>query len=52
MAKPKRKQDDKAQSERFKKKARELEADETGDEFERAFKKIIPPKPTHPSDDS
>lgn len=44
MAKPKRKQDDKAQSKRFIEKARETEADETGEDFERAFKKIVPPK--------
>ena len=41
MAKPKRKSDDKAQSERFKGKAREIKADETGEAFERALKKII-----------
>lgn len=44
MAKSKRKPDDKAQSERFKEKAREIEADETGEVFEEAFKKIAPPK--------
>ena len=44
MAKPKRKPDDKAQKERFIKKARELKADETGEAFEREFKKIVPPK--------
>ena len=42
MTKPK--QDDKEQSKRFIEKARELEADETGETFERAFTKIIPPK--------
>ena len=44
MAKPKPKQDDKEQSKRFIKKARELDADETGEVFERVFKKIVPPK--------
>ncbi|MES0139240.1 hypothetical protein NKJ88_30515 [Mesorhizobium sp. M0016] len=35
----------KEQSERFKEAARELEADETGEAFERAFEKIAkPPK--------
>ena len=42
MAKPKR--DAKEQSKRFIEKARELEADETGEEFERTFKKVVPPK--------
>ncbi len=42
MAKPK--PDDKAQKERFIKKAREIEADDSGEEFERAFKKILPSK--------
>lgn len=40
-AKPKPKLDDKEQSERFKKTARELGVDESGDEFERAFTKIV-----------
>ncbi len=31
-------------SQRFKETARELGADETGETFERAFKKIVPPK--------
>ncbi len=44
MTKPKRKSDEKAQKERFIKKARELEADETGETFERAFKKVANPK--------
>jgi hypothetical protein len=35
---------DKAQSERFRKTARELECDEREEAFEEAFKKIIPPK--------
>lgn len=37
--------DDKEQSERFIGAAREHETDETGKEFERAFKNIIPSKP-------
>ncbi len=37
----KSKQDNKAQSERFIEKARELEVDESGEAFERALKKII-----------
>ena len=44
MAKPKPKQDDKAQSKRFIEKAREVEADESGKAFEQVFKKIVPPK--------
>lgn len=36
--------DDKEQSRRFVETARELEADETGESFERAFKEIVPPK--------
>lgn len=42
MAKPKH--DDKEQSKRFIKKARELVADEFGEEFERAVRKIVPPR--------
>lgn len=34
----------KEQSERFKETARKLEADESGKPFERALKKIVPPK--------
>jgi hypothetical protein len=34
----------KAQHARFVKAAREAEADETGEAFERAFRKIVPPK--------
>ena len=37
---------DKKQTERFVKKARELEADESDEAFERAFKKVVPPKRT------
>ncbi len=44
MTKPKPKPADKAQSERFKEKARELEVDETSKAFEKSFKKIVPPK--------
>jgi hypothetical protein len=36
---------EKAQIERFKETARKLGADESGDTFERAFAKIVPPKP-------
>lgn len=42
MAKPKR--NAKEQSKRFIEKARELEADETGEEFARSFKKVVLPK--------
>jgi hypothetical protein len=35
---------DKEQSERFKQTARELNADKSAEEFERALDKIIPPK--------
>ena len=42
MAKPKR--NDKEQSKRFIEKARELGGDESGEEFERAFKKVVPTK--------
>ncbi len=45
MAKSKRKSEkEKTQKERFIEKARELEADETGETFERAFKRIAPEK--------
>ena len=44
-AKPKKKPDRKlSQKERFIEAARNAEADETGDTFECAFKKIVPPK--------
>ena len=43
MAKPKKHDDEKTQKERFIETARELEADETGEAFERALKKIMPP---------
>ena len=38
------KKDDKAQSKRFIDKAREIEAEESEAEFERALKKIVPEK--------
>jgi hypothetical protein len=41
-AKPKPKLSDKEQSERFKKTARELGVDESGEPFEKAVSKIIP----------
>jgi len=43
-AKPKPKMTDKEQSERFKKTARELSVDESGEKFERAFEKVVPAK--------
>ena len=45
MTKPKPKQDDKEQSKRFIERAREIEADESDEAFERALKKIVPPNP-------
>lgn len=45
MAKAKSKPKEKSQKERFIEKARELEADETGEAFERAIKKVIPARP-------
>lgn len=44
MAKRKPKPDDEAQKQRFIEKARELGTDESEEAFERAFKKIVPPK--------
>lgn len=38
-----RPKDEKPQHERFKEAARELGADESGEKFERAFGKIVPP---------
>jgi hypothetical protein len=38
------KPDDPEQSKRFVETAREIEADETGEAFRRAFEKIVPPK--------
>ena len=43
--KPKAKPDDPAQSKRFIEAAREHGTDETGEAFERVFKKIVPRKP-------
>ena len=37
------KKDQKAQSKRFVEKAKELGADESGEAFEHAFKRIVPP---------
>ncbi len=37
--------DEKPQSQRFIEAAKEAEADEDGEEFERAFRKIVPAKP-------
>jgi hypothetical protein len=42
--KSKPRQDDPEQSKRFVEMARELGRDETGEEFERAFKKVAPAK--------
>jgi hypothetical protein len=43
--KPKKpKTNDKEQSERFRETARNLGVDESGDRFEKTFKKIVPPK--------
>jgi len=44
MPKTKAKPDDTDQKKRFIEKARELGADESEEAFERAFKKIVPPK--------
>jgi hypothetical protein len=43
-AKPKPKERNIAQSQRFKEAARAFGADESGEALERAFKKIVPPK--------
>lgn len=42
--KPKQSGKDKKQSKRFIEKAREIGVDESGETFERAFKKAVPPK--------
>jgi hypothetical protein len=50
---PKRKnpkQDDPEQSKRFVETARQIEADETGEAFRRAFEKIVPVKPVPKAD--
>jgi hypothetical protein len=46
--KPNPKSDDPAQSKRFIEAARELETDETGEAFERVFKKVVPAKQPRP----
>jgi hypothetical protein len=43
-AKPKREKSDLSQFERFVQTARAVEADETGDTFEKAFEKLVPAK--------
>jgi hypothetical protein len=43
-SKPKPRFTDKAESERFIEAARKLGIEETGEAFERAFEKIVPPK--------
>lgn len=45
--KPAKNDKEKAQIERFKKKAKELGADESSEAFERAFKKVV--KPARPN---
>jgi hypothetical protein len=42
--KPKKPKDNRTQSERFTDTAKELGADESGEAFERAFKKVVPPR--------
>jgi hypothetical protein len=48
--KPKPEPDDKEQSERFIEKAKELEADKNAENFERAFKIIVPPNKPNESE--
>lgn len=43
-APPRRKLDDKDQYERFREFAREVEADEDPEAFDRQFRKVVPPK--------
>ena len=43
---PSRKTEDKAQYERFREFAREVEADEDPEAFDRKFRKIVPPRPS------
>ena len=43
---PSRKIEDKAQYERFREFAREVEADDDPEAFDRKFRKIVPPRPT------
>lgn len=47
MAKRKPEPDDEAQKKRFIEKAHELETDESEEAFEKAFKKVVPPKGNH-----
>jgi hypothetical protein len=46
------KPDDPEQSKRFIETARQIEVDETGEAFRRAFEKIIPPQSSTPKSDS
>jgi uncharacterized membrane protein len=46
------KPDDPEQSRRFIEAARQIEADETGEAFRRAFEKIVPPQSSIPKYDS
>lgn len=46
----KEKPDKKPQSERFKETARALEADESGNLFERMFRKVVPPRKNSKAD--
>ena len=46
-APPSRKIEDRAQYDRFREFAREVEADDDPEAFDRKFRKIVPPKP-HP----
>jgi hypothetical protein len=48
---PAPKPDDPEQSKRFIEAARQIEADETGEAFRRAFEKIVPVKPATPKAD-
>jgi hypothetical protein len=48
---PNLKPDDPEQSKRFVETAREIEADESGETFRRAFEKIVPPKNSTPKAD-
>jgi hypothetical protein len=50
--KPRRKMTKAEQSERFKETARRLEADESGESFERAFRHMVQPKRRYPEENS
>ena len=52
MRKPKAKPDDPEQMKRFIEGAREVEAGETAEDFERAFKKVVPSKRVTPKSSS